>query len=218
MSDLTLAKLRPPTGSPVVSEPQLSVSWQPRRISAMNMGGGSDADEAQMIQVALFSGGHNRVDGQTEDPEAVRRIAESLGLLLQVKNFSILMGAGASFHLGAPRIRGLSIDETAAFLRASPSPPTDQQVELARILGGETVDLEKLLSALSASIAYATTVGCDPVPIRDAEASLGDLESLRASINQALVAACDLPRSEQEDPWRSHREFFRKVLRSRRSD
>src|SRR5712692_10203338 len=103
----------------------------------------------------LFVGGKLRVNGLT-DTDAERRVTDTLGRLLQVKNLAVLVGAGASMHLGSPTIRHLSRDDLMAMLgpiaKDVPAPVQDAIDDLTH--EGDA-DLKQLLSTLSIGIAYA---------------------------------------------------------------
>jgi len=180
--------------------------------------------EALASQSLLFVGGDVRVDGR-RDADALRRIVETMGRLLQVKNLAVLMGAGASMHLGSPRIRGLSSDEVLDMARRvkDPLPPQDKEL-IEELCGADPVDLEGLLATLSLGIAFAGATASDLVHLKDQPVSLATVTSTRRTINLALARSCSLPdldhtdEAHQGDPLRIHREFFRRLLRSRRGD
>lgn len=67
--------------------------------------GAPPSDGATDPQLTLFRGGQPIVDGGGE--ESYRRVRDIIGHLLQVRNLSVLVGAGASFHLGLPAIRSM---------------------------------------------------------------------------------------------------------------
>ncbi|MGO1312931.1 MAG: hypothetical protein ACTMKW_10310, partial [Brevibacterium aurantiacum] len=50
----------------------------------------------------------------TSEPKVVR---EHLGSLLQVKNLVVLLGSGASFHLGSPKTRDLTNEQVLDLIR-----------------------------------------------------------------------------------------------------
>lgn len=58
----------------------------------------------------LFVGGQLRVDTRGS-LDSHRRLGQTLDRLSQVRNFAILVGAGASAHLGSPPIRDLTPSE-----------------------------------------------------------------------------------------------------------
>jgi hypothetical protein len=49
----------------------------------------------------LIVGGRLRTRAEM-DSETLRRVTETLGHLIQVKNLIVLLGSGASHHLGSP--------------------------------------------------------------------------------------------------------------------
>src|SRR4051794_24563882 len=50
------------------------------------------------------------------DPQTIR---EHLSSLLQVKNLVVLLGSGASFHLGSPQTRNLTNQEVLALITSA---------------------------------------------------------------------------------------------------
>ena len=161
------------------------------------------------------------------NPDKTRRVTETVGRLLQVRNLAVLIGAGASFHLGSPSIRALTSQDVRDFVEvAALSLPEGEARVLEALVGSTPADLENLLGTLSSSISYAKAVGLVEIPLRQPGDTFPaqDFENLRATVNAALAAACnlpnltDLPDAIREDPWHAHREFFRRLLRSRRGD
>lgn len=177
------------------------------------------------MQAMLTIGGEVRFDAAS-DSDALRRIRDTIGQLLQVKNLAVLMGSGASFHLGSPAIRNVSRADLESMAKAAEvNMPANADTALEGLVPEEGVDLERLLASLTNSLAYAASVTLEEVSIGGAQVSCETLRLLRRTVNQSLAAACDLPvasRIREErfrtDPWLAHREFFRRLLRSRRSD
>lgn len=186
--------------------------------------GQDDQVDALSAQSVLFVGGEPRVLGR-RDPDAIRRIVETMGRLLQVKNLAVLIGAGASMHLGSPRIRNLSVDEVLEMVKVESNPVPERTEDLIRRTCPDgSVDLEALLATLSLGIAFARSTGSGDVHIGGSAVPLEAVSETRRLVNLSLARSCDLPNMERadaahrEDPLRVHREFFRKLLRSRRGD
>ncbi len=177
------------------------------------------------MEALLTIGGEIRFDGAS-DPDAMRRIRDTLGQLLQVKNLAVLVGSGASFHLGLPPIRRVSRAELEAMAAAAGAEmPANADAALSVLVPEDGVDLENLVASFTNSLAYAGSVGVAEVAIGTAQVSCETLRLLRRTVNRSLAAACRLPTPGptvkerfREDPWLAHREFFRRLLRSRRSD
>jgi hypothetical protein len=170
-----------------------------------------------------FSGGSIRFEVESEDE--IRRLREALGQLLQVNQLCVLIGSGASFHLGSPRIRDVDSSVIETMCDAAEVPLDDEALELLQAIASSSADLEALLGQLSASLNYAAAFGKDRVDIAGLTPSRDVVSTLFGSINVGLAMACDLPRSGvtldppyDTDPWWSHREFFRRLIGSRRPD
>jgi hypothetical protein len=122
-------------------------------------------------------------------------------------------------------IRGLSLqDIDEMLLRSELSLQGDRRDLLEALVGDKQVDLEVVIATLSTSIAYGRGAGLHDVEIAGGQFSLDALVDVRRMLNHGLARDCDLPvegRVEagwEADPFRPHREFFRRLLRSRRSD
>jgi hypothetical protein len=164
----------------------------------------------------LLVNGAVRVDSATH-ADAFRRTKEALGHLLQVRNLAVLLGAGASFHLGAPAIRHLSVGDIRALVATSGIELSEAaDALLASLCGDEPSDLEALLASLSSIIAFASAVSADEVATTDGRSFSRDASTgLRLALNRALACACDIPRhtpgeSQLDDPWRVHGAFFQR--------
>lgn len=171
----------------------------------------------------LIVGGEVRFDS-TAEPDAIRRIRDTVGQLLQVKNLVILIGSGASYHLGSPSIRSVtraSVEELIS--RANVELSADATGALEALVPEDGIDLEALLASLTNSLAYARSVGRTSVGVGDEDISCDAIVELRRGVNLGLARACDLPNENldgrfADDPLHAHREFFRRLLRSRRPD
>ena len=160
-----------------------------------------------------------------DDDEGERRLRDALSRLLQVHNLSVLIGSGASFHLGGPTIRAVTADELVSMCLSANVDLDEGHVGLLRRLVGDGVDLEAFLSQLSVSLQYGDTVSRSNIDIGGVDCGISDVRRLLSSVNVALASACDLPQSTPElqppydsDPWAAHREFFRRLLAARRPD
>ncbi len=170
----------------------------------------------------LFVGGKLRAQSPKQ-ADALRRCHEALGRFLQIKNLAVLVGAGASLHLGSPKIRNLASDEINNLVGAGTELPSDEKGLLGRLASRQT-NLEEILAILTTGLAFGRGIGAASLPVGDTAFELEVLGRLRRRLNRALGKACDLPaasgvaEAEVNDPLRAHREFFRRLLRSRRGD
>lgn len=160
------------------------------------------------------------------EPQAVR---EHLASLLQVKNLVVLLGSGASFHLGSPKTRGLTNVQVLALIEDVGGEPTTADRELlATINPIDSGDLEKLLNGLQLASSLAAQAGQDVVTLGsgpDAKSYPRDqIDGLRRRINRAFAEACRLPRAGRSldapfdaDPLLAHRTFLSRIIRNRRA-
>jgi SIR2-like domain len=179
------------------------------------------------LERALFVRGELR---QADEAESFyRRVSDLLGTFLQVKNLSVLVGAGPSYPLGSPRIRSMSLDDVNEMVgRARDGSLVGDTATLVSSLikaAGGKVDLERLLSTLTAAASVLTLAAGDTaLTIGGVQASLDDIVNARRVLNRSLAQDCDLPideRTEESfrgDPLRSHMTFFRRLLGARRVD
>ncbi|WP_082369405.1 SIR2 family protein [Arthrobacter sp. ERGS1:01] len=152
-------------------------------------------------------------------------VIDHLASLLQVHNLVVLVGAGASFHLGSPKIRELSNVSVEILIRDAGGvvTATDRAI-LVRLNPADKGDLETLLNALQLASAFASHAGLSSVSFGEEQLAssfaIEDIRSLRLKINSALAFACRLPdeESSKEDPFAAHRTFFSKIVRGRRSN
>lgn len=163
----------------------------------------------------------------TADTHVVR---EHLSSLLQVKNLVVLFGSGASFHLGSPQTRNLTNQRVLELIIKAGGEPTDTDAALLGAINStDNGDLEKLLNGLQLAASLARQADQDSVALGagiDAKAyPTEQVECLRRSINQALAEACRLPAEAatleppfDTDPFRAHRTFLSRMVRSRRSN
>lgn len=163
----------------------------------------------------------------TTDAHVVR---EHLSSLLQVKNLVVLMGSGASFHLGSPQTRNLSNQKVLELITSAGGAASDTDAALLSVINpSDNGDLEQLLNGLQLAASLARQAGQDSVALGtggDAKTYPNEqVESLRRSINRALADACRLPTETvtleppfDSDPLRAHRTFLSRIVRSRRSN
>lgn len=163
----------------------------------------------------------------SSDPSAVR---DHLSSLLQVKNLVVLLGSGASFHLGSPHTRNLTNQQVAELISKDGGSASDEDAELLITINPEdSGDLELLLNGLQLATSLATQAAQDEVRLGSGGAAraypMHQVEGLRRKINRALAAACRLPRKNamldppfDVDPLLAHRTFLSRLVRNRRSN
>lgn len=157
-------------------------------------------------------------------------VREYLSSLLQVKNLVVLLGSGASFHLGSPKTRDLTNVQVLKLIREAGSEPTEDDVALlATINPADSGDLEKLLNGLQLAAALATQAGQAAVTLGTGASAQSypkdQVDGLRQRINRALAEACRLPKAGASfdapfdaDPLFAHRTFLSRIIRGRRAD
>lgn len=172
----------------------------------------------------LFSGGSPRVNS-AESADAAKQIREFVSRLLQVRNLSVLLGAGSSFHLGSPSIRGLDVEATRELVAQAGGELSDEQVRaLSEVLPRVDGDLEAVLTTLTLGLGYAAGAERQSLWLGANELPIESVADLVRVLNASLVAACDLPRDAAlegefvNDPFSAHRQFFRRLLSARRID
>jgi SIR2-like domain len=175
----------------------------------------------------LFFVGGTIKEITSSEPSAVR---DHLSSLLQVKNLVVLLGSGASFHLGSPQTRNLTNEQVLALITKAGAAPSDKDATLlATINSTNSGDLEQLLNSLQLATSLAAQAGLDAVVLGmgdDAKPYPKDqVECLRRRINRALAEACRLPQQGEKldppfdtDPLLAHRTFLSRIVRSRRSN
>lgn len=164
----------------------------------------------------------------TNDDQQV--LQDYLSNLLQVHNLVILIGSGASFHLGSPHTRGLATDAVKDLIISAGSTvePTDKDL-LCVLNPNDDGDLEKLLNGLQLAVSLASQMTLDRITLGEANVaksfSVDDIEGLRKKIGAALAFACRLPGEPdsidpdyRDDPLRAHRNFISRVVRNRRAN
>jgi hypothetical protein len=168
-----------------------------------------------------FSGGVPRFEMNSTDGE--RRLRDALGQLLQVNHLAVLMGTGSSFHLGAPKIRTVTMQTLGDFCKVAGAELTKEQALLLEGLVGQGADLESLLGQLNSMLSYAEAFNLTEVPLNEKKVDPQLVKETFGAVNVGLASACDLPLGDLDEvhatnPWHSHREFFRRLLGSRRPD
>ncbi len=157
-------------------------------------------------------------------------VREHLSSLLQVKNLVVLLGSGASFHLGSPRTRDLTNEQVLDLIRAAGGEPIEEDQELlATINPTDSGDLENLLNGLQLAASLAAQAGQNAVTLgtgSDAKPYAKDqVDGLRRRINRALAEACRLPKAGKRldapfdaDPLLAHRTFLSRIIGNRRAN
>lgn len=157
-------------------------------------------------------------------------VRDHLSSLLQVKNLVVLLGSGASFHLGSPKTRALTNEQVLDLIKDAGGEPTSEDRELlATINPTDSGDLEKLLNGLQLAASLAAQAGQAAVTLGSGTAAKSypkvDVDGLRQRINRALAEACSLPKMGKHfeapfdvDPFRAHRTFLSRIVRSRRAN
>ena len=182
----------------------------------------SAVPDADFLNTYFVTGGELRLQAGSGDSDSLRRITDAVSRVLQVKNLSVLIGAGASYHLGSPRIRTMSrADLTALLEDANASLDEKAWQVLGAISGDGPYDLENLIATLSTALSYLKRTGGTEFHIADRSEDADTIVSLRDALNRSLAHACDLPRGPTptgEDPLLAHKNLFRRLLRARRPE
>lgn len=155
-------------------------------------------------------------------------VRDYLSSLLQVKNLVVLLGSGASFHLGSPQTRDLPNRQVLELIATSGGKSSDQDAELlASVNPANSGDLEAMLNGLQLAASLAAQAGQDAVVLGSGDAAKSyptdQVDGLRRGINRAIAAACRLPQPEGKlappfdaDPLLAHRTFLSRIVRNRR--
>ena len=125
-------------------------------------------------------------------------LQEHLSNPLQVHNLVVLVGSGASFHLGSPQTRNLKNEKVLELITDAGDAVNDTDTALLNLLNpGDDGDLERLLNALQLAAALVVYTQGDAVTLGEGASAqafgVDALESLRHKIGSALVEACKLP-------------------------
>lgn len=163
----------------------------------------------------------------TPQSQAVR---DHLSSLLQVKNLVVLLGSGASFHLGSPQTRNLTNEQVLGLIKDSGGEPTDaDNALLGTINPTDNGDLEQLLNGLQLAASLAEQAGQEAVTLGSGPTAKSyprdQVDALRRRVNRALAEACRLPRADtslappfDNDPLLAHRTFLSQISRTRRAN
>lgn len=187
-----------------------------------------DVESDEMAPKGLFIvGGTVKEVITTPEPQAIR---DYLSSLLQVKNLVVLLGSGASFHLGSPKTRDLTNEQVLELIKVADDEPTAfDQALLSTINPTDSGDLEKLLNGLQLAGSLAEQAGQESVTLGSGTSTTSypkeQVNGLRQRINRALAAACRLPKAGESlsppfdaDPLLAHRTFLSRIIRSRRGN
>ena len=157
-------------------------------------------------------------------------VHDHLSTLLQVHNLVILVGSGASFHLGSPKTRQLKTDAVKDLIVQSGETVEDSDSALLGALNPhDSGDLENLLNGLQLAVALATQTGHSTITLGQGASAnpfeVEQIEALRKKVGSALAFACQLPGDPsridpayRDDPLRAHRTFISRIVRSRRAN
>lgn len=169
------------------------------------------------MEGVYISGGEIRHDLALEAGRD--RVSEILGHFIQVRNLSILVGAGASFHLGSPKIRNVTRADVGSMM-SDAGVVNDRDVDaLLDVLISDSSDLEIVLQKLQAALGYVKAFDSTHFMLSGANFSAAVLEATYAALNRALVHACQLPSpGSGVDALYPHQEFFRRLLGARRTE
>lgn len=165
-----------------------------------------------------IAGGRVRLELETDDSR--ERLSETIGRLFQVRNLSLLVGAGASFELGSPRIRSVDRTTVGSMVGAVDVDLDERTNSLLDQLFAAPVDLEAVLQKLNAAIAYLQLFGIEQLDLDGEQFTTDELRNGYAAINIGLANACDLPGDglDEAAALAPHAEFFRKLIAARRGD
>lgn len=167
----------------------------------------------------------SRLDGGS------RQVVEDhLATLLQVHNLVVVIGSGASFHLGSPQTRNLKNAAVEKLILNSGANVESSESKLLESLNpANNGDLEKLLNGLQLAAALADQTGRDRIVLGEESSTssftLDDIEALRKKIAAALAHGCSLPGDYSnvdvehlDDPMCAHRTFISRIVRGRRAN
>ncbi len=190
--------------------------------------GSTDTELEETGPKGLFiTGGTVKEVITASKPQAV---CDHLNSLLQVKNLVVLLGSGASFHLGSPKTRDLTNAQVLDLIKAAGDEPTSADGRLLDTINPtDSGDLEKLLNGLQLAASLATQAGQNEVTLSsgaDAKSyPKAQIEGLRQQISRALAEACRLPKDGEQldspfdtDPLLAHRTFLSRIVRGRRAN
>jgi hypothetical protein len=154
------------------------------------------------------------------DDAGLRRIRDIVAQRLNLRWINVLIGAGASFQLGGPKIRDVTSEAIVGLAAQCGIAINGAERQILDQLCSTPSDLERILEVLNSAVGYATAVSAPTVPVHTVSYNVNDLVKLRQNLNAMLAARCDLVRQAEVDNrllnWRPHQEFFRRLLTARR--
>jgi SIR2-like domain len=179
--------------------------------------------DAEVEPSLLLVGGRIKEVFWTDESTVTR---DHVSSILQVQNLVVLLGAGASFHIGSPKIRDLDTTELQALVEAAGNSLDKDDLNIVKALsrGSGSHDLEGLLDNLQSAVSFARRCQLSSIPLDNGDEPTYSQESsllaLQSKINAALAHACRLPGPQctVEDPFEAHRTFFSRLVRGRRSN
>ncbi|WCO67250.1 SIR2 family protein [Iamia majanohamensis] len=152
-----------------------------------------------------------------------RRLRDILGQLIQVNDLCLLVGTGASFHLGAPKIRSVDSQIVKEMCATAGLKLEERHSQLLDQMIPEGTDLEHFLGQLVACRSYAAAFKLTDVTVGEVECTSDELENLFVAVNVGLAWACDLPNADcdpefESDPLKAHRDLLGRLVAARRPD
>ncbi|WP_315913272.1 SIR2 family protein [Arthrobacter sp. lap29] len=181
-----------------------------------------DIDSGSEVRGIFIAGGI--VKSRLTDLD--RHVVEDyLASLLQVQNLVVLVGSGASFHLGSPQTRNLNNAAVQQLISNAGHSVDEIDSELLSFLNpADKGDLEKLLNGLQLAASLADQAGLTEVTFGSGPSAKGftkdQIQQLKGKINVAFAHACQLPSPDTDlkDPLAAHRKFLSRIVRSRRAN
>ncbi|MBI2704053.1 MAG: hypothetical protein HYX32_01995 [Actinobacteria bacterium] len=114
----------------------------------------------------------------TDDVDGRRRLRDALGHLLQVHQLCVLVGSGASYHLGSPSIRDVDASVVLSMAQRADLEITDEVKSLIEDLVAAGTDLEAFLGQIVAARTYARAFDLAEVEIAGTACSRGPRQHL----------------------------------------
>lgn len=182
----------------------------------------NDLDTAGTVPGLFIAGGVVKSRLMEQDRHVVQ---DHIASLLQVQNLVVLIGSGASFHLGSPQTRNLNNTAVQTLISNAGQVVDKTDTELLTFLNpADEGDLEKLLNGLQLAASLADQAGLAEVTFGSGSSAKSftknQIEHLKGKINVAFAHACQLPSSDTDldDPLAAHRKFLSRIVRSRRAN
>jgi len=148
-------------------------------------------------------------------------IRNHIASLLQVHNLVILMGAGASFHLGSPHIRNLKNQDILDLIADAGIEADESDGQLLQLLNPEERgDLEALLNNLQLAQSFGEKLSSGSVKLGHKDVPIAHIRDLRKHLNAALAFACQLPApgTRTSSSYAIHKTFLSRLARARREN